>query len=331
MKANKNPSGKSIPRIMLPRIYRIDKEIASGCFPNAGNLAKICEVSIATISRDIDVMRDQLFAPIDYDASKRGLYYTEKAFRLPAGYTTADDLLALNMAKSIFSLYQDTPLYEASRNLLDSILTPIASDGSSDLLKNRIMVPPIASAKVDSKIWETIIAGLKQNRIITFDYHGIWNEETQSRKVHPYQLLFDSGIWLLFGFSEERGATRLFSLSRITDPKLTNEVFTLPKNYSYGDFTSDSYFGVFIGQEKKTFVIDCYDEAAHFASERQWAADQKIIKNDDCITIQFSSTQYYKVLRWALSFGANAIPRKPKKLVDEWKWHIQELKQQVLE
>jgi hypothetical protein len=49
-------------------------------------------------------MRDQLLAPIEYDTFKRGYYYTKKTFRLPAGFTSADDLLALGMARSIFSL-----------------------------------------------------------------------------------------------------------------------------------------------------------------------------------------------------------------------------------
>ena len=220
MKTNKKPSRQALPRTGLPRVYQIDKKIASGCFPNSDDLAKMCETSISTISRGIKFMQDQLRAPIEYDPLNRGYYYTEKTFRLPAGFTTAEDLLALNMAKNIFSLYRETPLFEASNNLLESILTPIVSDGNRDWLENRIVVPPIASAKIDSGVWETIVSGLKQNRIITFYYRGIWDGEAQFRKVHPYQLLFDSGIWYLFGFSEERKATRIFSLSRITNVRL---------------------------------------------------------------------------------------------------------------
>jgi predicted DNA-binding transcriptional regulator YafY len=271
-------------------------------------------------------MRDQLGAPIEYDALNRGYYFTEKTFRLPASFTSAEDLLALCMARNIFTLYRETPLYEASRELLESITTPIAIEGNNNWLEKRIVVPPIASAKVKPDIWEIIIAGLKGNRVIAFDYKGTWDVEFNKRKVHPYQLLFDSGVCYLYGFAEERKAARIFSLSKIKSAQLTKEAFTLPKNYKYTDFSGDSYFGVFIGQTKQRFAVDIYEDSISFAEERQWAADQKIINKDGRITIEFTSTQYDKVLRWVLSCGGNAVPQKPKRLVDEWKWHIQKMR-----
>jgi predicted DNA-binding transcriptional regulator YafY len=326
MKTEKKPSRASLPKTALPRIYKIDAQIAAGKYPNSDDLARQCETSVSTISRDIEFMRDQLLAPIEYDTFKRGYYYTEKTFRLPAGFTSADDLLALGMARSIFSLYHNTPLYEASYHLLQSITTPIDSNGINDWLENRIAVPPIASAKVDSGIWKTVIAGLKENRILTFVYKGTWDKEHQKRKVRPYQLLFDSGVWYLYGFSEERKAMRLFSVSRMINAQLTRENFALPKNYRYTDFSGGSYFGVYTGQEKTRYVINCYHEAIVFATERQWAADQKITKIKEGVAIEFTSTQYDKVLKWVLSNGCYAIPHKPRKLVDDWKWHVVEMR-----
>jgi len=329
MKTEKKPTRKSMPKTGLPRIYRIEKEIASGKFPNSDGLARMLETSVSTISRDIEFMRDQLGAPIEYDALNRGYYFTEKTFRLLANFANAEDLLALCMARSIFSLYKDTPLYDASRQFLESITTPIAADGNNDWLENRITVPPIASAKVNSEIWDIIVAGLKGNRVITFDYMGTWDNDYKKRKVHPYQLLFNSGVWYLYGFAEERKGNRIFSLSRIKNAQLAKDVFTLPKNFKYADFSGDSYFGVFIGQEKQRFVIEVYEDSISFAQERQWAADQKIIQKDDHINIEFTSTQYAKVLRWVLSCGCNAIPIFPKKLVNDWKIHIKEMKKMV--
>jgi len=329
MKPDKKPSRQSLPKTALPRVYQIDMKIVSGCFPNSDDLARMCEASISTISRDIEFMRDQLRAPIKYDLYERGYYYTEKTFRLHAGFTTADDLLALSMAKSIFSLYKETPLYEASNNLLESILTPIVSNDNQDWLEDRIVVPRIASAKIDTAVWETVVVCLKGNCVITFDYKGTWDNECQKRRVRPYQLLFDSGVWYLYGFAEERKAIRIFSLSRMTNAQCTDSVFTLPANFRYADFTGDSYFGVFVGQEKSRFAIDCYEDAVVLATERQWAADQKITEIDDGVKIEFTSTQYDKVLKWVLSCGRNAVPQEPGKLVDDWKWHVKEMRKLV--
>jgi predicted DNA-binding transcriptional regulator YafY len=209
---------------------------------------------------------------------------------------------------------------------LESILSPIVSDGDRAWVENRIAVPKIASAKVDPAVWDTVIAGLKGNHVIVFDYVGTWDKESQERRVRPYQLLFDSGVWYLYGFAEERKAVRIFSLSRMTNSKSTDKAFPLPAKFRYADFAGDSYFGVFVGQEKTRFAVNCHDDAVVFATERQWAADQKITEIDDGVRIEFTSTQYDKVLKWVLSCGCNAVPQKPANLVDDWKWHLKEMR-----
>ena len=94
-KVNK-PSRKTLPLSALERLYVIDREIASGKYPNTNDLVEClihasgeCKpASIATVGRDIQFMRDRLGAPIEYDSFKRGFYYTQKGFRLPGIFTS---------------------------------------------------------------------------------------------------------------------------------------------------------------------------------------------------------------------------------------------------
>ena len=319
----------------LARLIYIDQQISSGKYPNTNYLAdylleNCCgEASTSTVSRDIAFMKDELNAPIEYNALHRGYYYAKPYYRIPLGFSGADELLALGMAKNILTLYQDTPVYNAVQNLMACITLPLTMEGNSDWLENRIVVPRIASAKVNPDIWEIVVGGLKENRVITFEYRGTWDDDYQNRRVRPYQLLFDSGVWYLHGFAEERKANRIFSLSRMKNVRLTKDGFSLPGNFSYNDLAGDSYFGVFIGQEKHHFSIDCFGEAEIYATERQWAADQKIIDIDGGVTIDFSSTQYEKVLKWVLSNGSGVIPKKPQKLINDWRWHIQEMRKLI--
>jgi proteasome accessory factor C len=54
-----------------------------------------------------------------------------------------------------------------------------------------------------------------RNKTITFDYYTMERDEVGARKVDPYHLLFRSGQFYLLGHSHERGALRVFRLSRI--------------------------------------------------------------------------------------------------------------------
>jgi hypothetical protein len=59
-RTKKSPIRASLPKTALPRIYFIDREIASGKYPNTGDLvrrlleSKGDPLSLSTISRDID-------------------------------------------------------------------------------------------------------------------------------------------------------------------------------------------------------------------------------------------------------------------------------------
>jgi predicted DNA-binding transcriptional regulator YafY len=308
-------------RPMLSRIYFIDRKIASGDYPSTRQLAEEYEVGTATISRDIEFLRDRIGAPIEYDSHRRGYYYVDKNYRLPAAFSRPEDLLALGMVKNLITLYRDTPLYSASNELLNSLYAPVAVNGGpgKPWYEDRVVVPPVAAAPVSTVVWDTITAGLRENRIVTFEYLGLNDEDYTSRRVRPYQLLFDNGLWFLYGYAEERRAVRVFSLPRIKNPVLTENFFKLPADFDYRKNNGDSRFGIFAGRKKQQYRIALYEEAVSWAADRQWAADQRIETKAGRCTLSFSSVQFNKVLEWVLSQGCAAKPLEPKELVDAWK------------
>jgi predicted DNA-binding transcriptional regulator YafY len=316
---------KSLPKTALPRIYKIDEMIASGNFPSTRKIAKAYVTSASSISRDIDFMKNSLGAPIEYSALHRGYYYSEKTFRLPGSFTTVENIQALGMVKTLLSLYRDTPLYATARNLLESITAPLIDQKNPNLYENRIVVPPVAASPVDPAMWNVITAGLRDNCVISFMYQGMYDEDYMPRRVRPYQLLFDAGIWHLYGFAEERKALRLFTLSRIKDPVLTTLKFTLPVDFDYCSRADGSNFGIFSGEKKYRFSVAFYDEAQFWVRERKWAADQIIEETEDEVIITFTSTQYSKILEWVLSRGCLAQPLEPAILVEDWKSNITEM------
>lgn len=76
----------------LERLVIIHKAIKSSEYPNKNDLQTLCEtklgidVSLSTISRDLDFLRNdpKFFAPIEYDYTNKGFYYT-KPFELKLG------------------------------------------------------------------------------------------------------------------------------------------------------------------------------------------------------------------------------------------------------
>ena len=69
--------GKKITHRMIERLLHIHEKIKSGCYPNSKQLAYDLETSEPTINRDIEYLRDSRGAPIQYDFTNRGYYYSE--------------------------------------------------------------------------------------------------------------------------------------------------------------------------------------------------------------------------------------------------------------
>lgn len=311
--------------LMLERLSKIHAKIKSGCYPNTQQLAFDNEVSVPTISRDIEFLRDRFGAPICYDATQRGYYY-EEDFEMPLNMISSKDVMFLSLVKQLMTQYEGSPIYTEISSIID-FLTDSQGIGKSDFLK-RVAAPPLPKVVVNEDSWNKVIKALKENTLLKFDYNGRWKTETTHRNVHPYQVLLQDGMYYVFGFDENadngKGGERLFNLSRIKNIENTNQTFELPEDFEFATRCGGGRFGAFKEAKKMQYEIDFYDDARQFVKDCVWADDQEVIDSEEenMTTIKFSSSQSAKVLEWVLSQGVKARPIAPKNFVERWKNEI---------
>ena len=309
---------------MLERISHIHRKIKSGCYPNTKQLAYELESGLATISRDLDYMRDRMYAPIEYDFTHKGYYYTEDFEPSMQNHLSDKDLRVMLSAKTLLSHYKNTPIYEEACSMLD-LLSSNAMEGKNTALMNRIAVAPSVETNVNQEIWNAIQDSLNQNHILQFDYTDRWGKRTEQRRLRPYQLVLDEGVCYLFGFDELRQAERIFSLVRMKNAIVTDEEFELPENYDFESRCKDGNFGAVFSKKAEHYVIEFYNEARLLIREKIWADSQVFKEEETKTTIEFDSSQFLKIKSWVLSNGCNAKPIQPEWLVKEWKRHISQM------
>src|SRR5437867_740271 len=80
----KNPSvgrkGAFKDRPLWRRLQAIHHEIKDGRHPNTSSLARQLNVSSKTVQRDIDYLRDELQAPIEFRREENGYAYGRKDY-----------------------------------------------------------------------------------------------------------------------------------------------------------------------------------------------------------------------------------------------------------
>jgi len=78
-----------------------------------------------------------------------------------------------------------------------------------------VKLQPSAGGRELSQRLAKIETAISRRKTIEFSYYTMQRDEVADRKVDPYHLVFRDGQFYLIGHSHERGAVRVFRLSRI--------------------------------------------------------------------------------------------------------------------
>jgi len=144
------------------RLLALDQLLRNNKYPNCTSFAEEWEISTKTAQRDIDYLKDRMGAPIEYDALKRGYYYTEPTFMLPAVQMNEGELAALLMGSKALEQFQGTPMAEKLVPVFEklSAFLPDNITVRPEELFTRfsfISPPPMP---VSSKVWNTVVQAL---------------------------------------------------------------------------------------------------------------------------------------------------------------------------
>lgn len=308
------------------RLLFIDSKLRENAYPNSVSLAREWEVSGRTISRDIDYLRDELGAPIEYDRKHNGYYYTEANYRLPTVPVCESDLFAVCIAAKALKQFENTPLHARLQSVFDKLQQSLPGkvDADPSWLEERILIFPESTTVIKPEVWETLAAGVRENRQVRIKYRTLGAPRAGSRVMDPYYLVSYRGEWYANGHCHRRDSIRTFALSRIRSAELLPRTFEMPAKYDAETMFGDR-FGIHWREEKETIRIRFNADIAPFIRERQWHRLQRIEKQPDgSIILEFSTNHISEVKSWVLSWGASAQIIAPASLVAQVAQELQE-------
>jgi proteasome accessory factor B len=219
------------------RMMRFHNLMKEESFPNCSKLAREFEVSLRTIMRDVDFMRDRLMLPIEFDSRRNGYYYTEPVEQFPQLPFTEVEIFALLVAHKAVAQYRGTP-FEHPLALAFRRLSGQLDSSAKYMLGNldeAMSFRPFAPEDNDLETFEILTRALKERRVLRFQYRNLGTEKAHSRVVHPYHLGCVDNHWYLFAFDVKREAMRTFALVRLKSPEITTERFTIPKKFNLNE------------------------------------------------------------------------------------------------
>jgi predicted DNA-binding transcriptional regulator YafY len=200
----------------LARIMTIDRALRARAWPNTRTLADEIRVDRRTIRRDIDYMRDQLNAPIEFDCVRNGYYYTEPTFCLPFPQLTQGEMLSLYLSERMMRQFRGTPFERDLRQAIKKLseLLPDRVSVRLDMIADFLSVLPAVQADYDPDLFCAVMRAAVGRRRLKMVYWTASRNETTSRVFDPYELsLIDDG-WYAFGYCHRTNEVRMFAVWR---------------------------------------------------------------------------------------------------------------------
>ncbi|WPD18309.1 helix-turn-helix transcriptional regulator [Thermaerobacter composti] len=312
-------------RSRLFRLMYIVREVKQGRYPNAHTLSRDLEVSERTIHRDLELLRDDFCAPLEFDRRRKGFYLTDpewtptfaaRDMRLGAG-----EALALVLGLQALESVRAHGLEEPFQALLEKLPHLLPEQVTVDLASLTSQVSfffepargdPRAVGRRLNRLREAIWA----RRVVRLRYYTASRDQETVRLVEPYHLRYYDGAWYVAGYCRWRRAVRTFAVDRIRELEVLEETFPPP---TPDRFSPETYFGeawrLQRGAERQQVVVRFRPEQARYMRGRIWHPSQESRDEPDgSLVLSFRVLGTDEIMRWLLQFGASAQVLAPPSL-----------------
>lgn len=258
------------------RIYRIHALLRDGKPVSRRRIEELLERSRATVTRDIEYMRDFFDAPIIFDRVSNGYLYdpTSPQFELPGLWFNASELHALLACEQLLEEVQPgllAPQLEPLRRRIEQILEsePL---GRGEVAK-RVRILRMAARSANDNHFQTAAHALLTRHQMRIGYHGRGSGDQSERSISPLRLVHYRDNWYLDAWCHLKHALRSFALERVTHAQALEQPAEEVPEQQLTDYYTTSY-GIFSGHPEHAAVLRFSPERARWIADEKWHSEQ---------------------------------------------------------
>ncbi|HSP93109.1 MAG TPA: WYL domain-containing protein [Thermoanaerobaculia bacterium] len=314
-------------RPLWRRLQTIHHEIKEGRRPNTSSLAARLSVSSKTVQRDIDYLRDELGAPIEFEREENGYRYSRSDYVLPFLPVDGKDLFSIGVAAQVFALFGGTPLardLKACYERLARLMPPAVRLRPEIVMEKLALRSPFRPVREET--WQAVSEAMQRGIALSIAYHRPGAASEEPRVVRPYAFVLSGRDWMMLAEDQAAGVVKSFYLARIGSATLTDQRYAIPKTFDANAFFRDT-FGLFVGGGRPFRLrVRFSREVADEIREQRWHPDQKI---EDAaggqVVLELPARSITEASRFVLAYGKDAVVLAPPELVENVKAQAAEI------
>ncbi|MBX2841501.1 MAG: WYL domain-containing protein, partial [Flammeovirgaceae bacterium] len=205
-------------------------------YPTKQDLLEACEEkfgvrSISTIEKDLNAMRLEFDAPVEYNKRMKGYYYSDSSFKLLSVNLTEENLVALGFVETFLEEFRFMPIFGEFSNAIDKVLDGLEitrNFGRESMAVDKFIQIDKSPYFKGSDNLSQLIQVIADQNVIQIEYRKFNAATDKAYTVHPYLLKEFKNLWYLVGYVMEYKEVRTFGVDRITSFAKLYEAY-LPK------------------------------------------------------------------------------------------------------
>ena len=218
------------------RLFELMQILRDGSMHRAQDMAAALGVSVRTIWRDMDTLRDS-GVPVE---GERGVGYKITApVTLPPLNLTMAELEALNLGMAIVAEAVDPDLRAAATSLAAKVDAVSPQRAATDADAWKFAIYPFQDMARGFAHMSTLRAAIKARQKLRLVYHSKEGRIT-TRIIRPLHMEFWGRIWTLTAWCELRAAFRVFRVDLIQTAEALPELFTDEPGKTFKDYLAET-------------------------------------------------------------------------------------------
>ena len=312
----------------LDRLYQLERLLRSRHSLGRDALLQELEISRATLKRYLEVLRDRMNVPVEYDRFTNTYAIAQPADKgaatgtrqeLPGVWFTQQEIVAmLTMYQLISGLDSAGMLQRHLQPILQRLNTMLGSTHmQAQELQSRVRIIGLARREVPSQYFELVGLALTQRRRLRVTYFSRHRNETSERTLSPQRLVHHRNTWYLDAWCHNRKALQRFALDSIRAAHILDEPakeVALP----IVEKTMDGGYGIYHGEELQWATLVFTPVSAIWVAPEQWHPQQKSRKlPDGSLELKVPYTHDAELLMDIQRHGADVRVVSPVELRDK--------------
>ena len=261
------------------RVYKIEMLIRNSGHVSFQAMLDELEVSPATLKRDLDYLKDQLGAPIEYDrflnGYRFGQEYRGQKHELPGLWFSERELYSLLMANQLLGeLDSEGVISRHLQPLLERIHLMLGTgEADAKALLKRVKIISPAKRPVSSQFFELIGEALLKRKRLHMRYLTRGRGEVGERDVSPQRLVHYRNTWYVDAWCHTREKLLRFALDAIESAEAL-EAKAKEVSLKQVQAEMDGGYGIYAGDKPSWATLVFSPQAAQWVSREEWHPKQ---------------------------------------------------------